>query len=235
MGCRLRQFNTAAIKDAVARGVADGTIIGATVMDEPYVSGGADGRANWGPGTMTKARVDSLCGEVKRLFPTLPAGAEHQHDKFEPTKGYRVCDFIVDQYDHRRGDITAFRDAGLAMARRDGHAVLCSLNVLDGGVQDRDGTFDCTGPGQAGPGTFSPNCRMTPEQVRAWGLTLGPVGCGLFMWRSDAAYLANTRESTGVQGRRSPNDDGARKGLSEILTNRLKSQPEGVTLPADFF
>ena len=43
-------------------GVADGTIIGSRVMDEPYVSGGATGGGNtWGPkGTMTKARVDTL-------------------------------------------------------------------------------------------------------------------------------------------------------------------------------
>jgi hypothetical protein len=189
---KLQTFNTPAIRDAVAKGVADGTIIGATVMDEPYVIGGADGGGNtWGPpGTMTKARVDSLCSELKQIFPTLPAGAEHQHDKFEPTKSYRVCDFIVDQYDHRRGDITAFRDAGVAMAARDGHAVLFSLNVLDGGVQDKDGTWDCTGTGQAGRGTFAPNCRMTPDQVRNWGLKLGPAGCGLFMWRTDGTYMS---------------------------------------------
>jgi hypothetical protein len=188
---KLQTFNTPAIRDAVAKGVADGTIIGATVMDEPYVIGGADGGGNtWGPpGTMTKARVDSLCSELKQIFPTLPAGAEHQHDKFEPTKSYRVCDFIVDQYDHRRGDITAFRDAGVAMAARDGHAVLFSLNVLDGGVQDKDGTWDCSGTGQAGRGTFAPNCRMTPDQVRNWGLKLGPAGCGLFMWRTDGTYM----------------------------------------------
>jgi hypothetical protein len=71
---KLARFNTPAIRSAIAEGVADGTILGASVMDEPHVSGGGDGNT-WGPrGTMTKARVDSLCGEVKRYFPTLPAG-----------------------------------------------------------------------------------------------------------------------------------------------------------------
>jgi hypothetical protein len=198
---RLNQFNTPAIRDAIARGVADGTIIGATVMDEPYVIGGADGGGNtWGPsGTMTKARVDSLCAEVKNRFPTLPAGTEHQHDKFEPTKSYRVCDFIVDQYDYRRGDINAFRDAGLAMAARDGHAVLFSINILDGGVQDKDGVWDCTGAGQAGRGTFAPNCRMPPAMVRTTGTTLGPVGCGLFMWRTDRVFMENPENQRAFQ------------------------------------
>ncbi len=187
----LATFNTATIRDAIAKGVADGTVIGATVMDEPYVSGAGDGNT-WGPkGTMTKARVDSLCVEVKRYFPTLPAGAEHQHQLFEPTKSYQTCDFIVDQYNAWMGSITTWRDAGLAMAARDHHAVLFSLNVLDGGVQDKDGTYDCSGAGQAGKGTYSPNCRMTATQLHDWGLALGPSGCGLLMWQYDGAYATN--------------------------------------------
>jgi hypothetical protein len=185
----LATFNTATIRQAIAGGVADGTIIGATVMDEPYVHGGGDGNT-WGPaGTMTKARVDSLCTEVKRYFPTLAAGVEHQHQLFEPTKSYRTCDFIVDQYNSYMGSVSTWRDAGLAMAARDHHAILFSMNVLNGGTQDKDGTWDCTGTG--GKGLYSPNCRMTATQVRDFGLALGPSGCGLFMWRYDDAFATN--------------------------------------------
>ncbi len=185
----LATFNTATIRDAIAKGVADGTIIGATVMDEPYVSGGGDGNT-WGPkGTMTKVKVDGLCAAVKQYFPTLAVGVEHQHQLFEQDKSYKVCDFIVDQYNAWMGPITTWRDAGLAMARRDGHAILFSLNVLDGGIQDRDGTYDCDGT--PGKGTFGLNCRMTAAQLRDWGLALGPSGCGLFMWRYDDAYATN--------------------------------------------
>jgi hypothetical protein len=187
---RLATFNTATIRDAIAKGVADGTIIGATVMDEPYVHGTGDGNT-WGPaGTMTKLRVDSLCGEVKRYFPTLPAGVEHQHQLFEPTKSYRVCDFIVDQYGSQYGSVSAWRDAGLAMAARDHHAILFSMNVLNGGTQDKDGTWDCTN-GSGGKGLYAPNCRMTPTQLRDFGSALGPRGCGLFMWRYDDAFATN--------------------------------------------
>jgi hypothetical protein len=185
---QLLTFNTPAIRDAVGKAVADGTVIGAIVMDEPYVSGGPEGGGNtWGPrGTMSKARVDSLCAAVHRIFPTLPAGVGHQHQLFEPTKRYRDCQFIVDQYESRYGDVTAWRDAGLAMARRDGHAVLFAFNVLNGGDQDRDGTWDCAGTG--GRGSHAPNCRMTADQVRRFGLALGPSGCGLLMWRYDRSF-----------------------------------------------
>jgi hypothetical protein len=194
---KMQTYNTSAIKTAVAAAVADGTIVGASVMDEPNVRGQGDGNT-WGPvGTMTKARVDSLCGYVKAMFPTLPAGVMAQHDAFEPTKGYRVCDFIIDQFSTRKGDVTAYRDAGLAMAARDHHAILFSLNVLSGGTQDKDGTWDCAGTG--GLGTFSPNCRMTAAQVQSYGLVLGPAGCGLNMWRWDSTFVSRTDNRAAFQ------------------------------------
>jgi hypothetical protein len=189
---RLNTFNTPAIRAAIAAGVADGTIIGNTVMDEPNVSGGGDGNT-WGPpGTMTKARVDSLCGYAKAMFPTLPSGVQHRYDIFEPTKSYRVCDFVTSQYSERVGNLTTFRDGALAMGRRDGYSVLFSLNILNGGTQDKDGVYDCSGPGQAGKGTYGSNCRMTADQLRQWGTTLGPAGCALLMWLYDADYIANS-------------------------------------------
>jgi hypothetical protein len=187
-------YNTSTIRQAVAQGVSDGTVIAANIMDEPYVFGGATGGGNtWGPkGTMTKARVDSLCGYVKTIFPTLPNGPEHQHQLFEPEKSYRVCDLYIDQYKAAYGSVTTWRDAGLQMAARDGHQVMFALNILDGGVQDKDGTYDCTGAGQGGKGTYSPNCRMTPDQVRDWGSLLGTAGCGgLYMWRYDDAFITD--------------------------------------------
>jgi hypothetical protein len=180
-------FDTPAIRDAIAAGVTDGTIIGNSVMDEPQQSG-TDIKA-WGPaGTMTKARVDSLCGYVKNIFPTLPVGVGHDHNIFEPSKSYFVCEFFMTQYAHRKGDINTWRDGGLALATRDGLEIIYSLNILDGGVQDRTGTYDCAGTG--GLGTHGLNCRMTADQVRQWGKLLGQVGCALFAWRYDAGYFA---------------------------------------------
>jgi hypothetical protein len=182
-------YNTPTIRQAIAAAVADGTIVGNSVMDEPHVHGTGDGNT-WGPaGTMTKERVDQMCSYAKAIFPTLPVGVAQRHGAFEPTKSYRVCEFIISSYGNRFGSVTAFRDEGLAMARRDGHAIIFAFNILNGGVQDREGTWDCIGTG--GKGTHEPNCRMTPAQVREAGMVLGPAGCALSMWRYDAAFMAN--------------------------------------------
>jgi hypothetical protein len=179
---RLQTFNTSAIRQAVAAAVADGTIIGANVMDEPF-------HPSWG-GTMTKVRVDSMCADYKAIFPTLPIGPTHDDDDFEPTKSYRVCDFITSQYRKAKGDVNTFRERGLALAQRDGHSIAFSMNIMDGGDKDLDGVWDCLGTG--GMGTYGNNCRMTAAQLKAFGLALLPAGCAALMWRYDDTFMANT-------------------------------------------
>jgi hypothetical protein len=74
------------------------------------------------------------------------------------------------------------------MAERDGLAVVFSMNLLNGGVQDKTGAWDC--PGTGGLGDRAPNCRMTPAQVRDFGLTLGPAGCAMLNWKYDSNFAA---------------------------------------------
>ena len=189
---RMDAYNTPAITSGISGAVADGTVIGNSVMDEPHVSGQGDGNT-WGPrGTMTKQRVDEMCAYVKRMFPTLPVGVVHPHLAFEPDNSYRVCDFLVDQYSWRQGDVTRFRDEGLAQARRDGIAIAFSINILNGGIQaKRRGPWDCSADITEGRGTHKPNCRMTAAQVREWGVLLGSAGCAFVLWRYDDVYMAN--------------------------------------------
>jgi hypothetical protein len=192
-------YNTPSIQDAVAEGVADGTVIGNAVMDEPQQSdrASADPSKSWGPaGTMTKARVDGLCGYVKAIFPTLPVGVGHDPAAFEPDSSYRVCEFLLAQLADRKGSVTAWRDVGLALTARDGMAIIFSMNLLNGGAQDKTGAWDC--PGTGGLGTREPNCRMTPEQVRDWGKVLGRAGCALLSWRYDAAFLAKPENQSAI-------------------------------------
>jgi hypothetical protein len=189
---KMDDYNTPSIKAAVAAAVADGTIIGNSVMDEPHVSGRGDGNT-WGPrGTMTKERVDQMCAYVKEMFPTLPVGVVHPPKAFEPAHSYRVCEFLVDQYSWRHGDVAQFRDDGLALARRDGIAIVFGMNILNGGIQARGhGSWDCSLTNTGGRGTHEPNCRMTPEEVRDWGRLLGAAGCALVLWQYDDAFMAN--------------------------------------------
>jgi hypothetical protein len=177
---KMDTYNTPAIKAAVAAGVADGTIIGNSVMDEPHNHWFAN---TWGPeGTMNKARVDGMCAYVKNIFPTLPVGVVHDFTVLEPEKNYQNCEFLLTQYRQSKGDVVAYRNAALAFGRRSGVSIIFALNVLHGGPA----SASCPKYGDDPNGML---CPMTPEQVRSWGLTLGEAGCALNMWRFEAAYF----------------------------------------------
>lgn len=176
---KMDSYNTPAIRAAVAEAVADGTIIGNSVMDEP---GNVSPTKGWGPeGYMTKARVDGLCQYVQEMFPTLPVGVVHDHRVLEPEKNYQHCDFVVSQYRLSKGPVNDFRDGGVAFAKRSGISIAFSLNILHGGTP---GT-DCEKYGDDPRGTL---CPMSADQVKDWGVVLGSAGCMLNMWRYERAY-----------------------------------------------
>ena len=178
------RYDTGDIKAAVAEGVADGTIVGNSVMDEPQNTS-ADN--SWGPpGTMSKPRVDEMCGYAKSIFPTLPVGVVHDHRMLDPGKNYTVCEFVLSQYREAKGPVTAFRDGGVAFAARSGVAIAFSLNILDGGTR----MSGCPAPATGGPGTYGSNCRMTPAQILEFGRVLGPAGCAFSLWRYDSRFMA---------------------------------------------
>ena len=181
---RMDEYNTPAIRRAVAEGVGSGAVIGNSVMDEPNNTSPDN---SWGPkGTMTKARVDSMCAYAKAIFPTLPVGVVHDYRAFDPKNTYSVCDFVISQYTEGRGSVTAYRDGGLEFARRNGIAIAFSINILDGGTRVKD----CPVPETGGRGTFAANCRMRPDQIREYGLVLGPAGCAFTMWRFEPAFMS---------------------------------------------
>lgn len=195
---KLRQdrFNTAAIKSAIAAGVSDGTVLGAKMLDEPEHSA-------WGTG-MSKPVVDQMAAYTKGLFPTLPVGVSHGPPGFRwrTSETYKKLDWISYQYNWSfrdpnynviQGNVVSWRTAVLAQAAKDSVAASFSLNVLDGGTRV-DG---CPVPATGGPGTFSINCRMTSEQIKAFGLALYPHGrCVALMWRYDGAFMAKTANQT---------------------------------------
>jgi hypothetical protein len=178
---RIDQYNKAPIRDAIAAGVADGTVLGNSLMDEPE-------RKDWG-GDMTKARLDSMAAYAKAYFPTLPMGPTHGPNGYylwRPNERYRVVDFVTNQYNYwvTNGNVAAWRDKVLAQAKLDGIGVAFSMNILGGGQNaPRDGTWSCPTGTSAGRGTQEPNCRMTASQIRDWGEALGPAGCAMLMWR----------------------------------------------------
>ena len=183
---RMNTFKTSTIKNAVAAGVADGTIIGNTIMDEPETK-------QWG-GVMTKPLLDNMATYVKDIFPTLPVGVNHGGPgyKWRTWERYQVVDYTLNQYmwQTTSGNITAWRDAVIDRARTEGVTPAFSLNLLNGGVPDNSGTWDCAGTG--GKGTRDRKCRMTADQVSKYGKAVGPSGCFMLMWRYDDAFMAKS-------------------------------------------
>lgn len=175
------------LKQVVADAVADGTIVGNTLIDEPETK-------QWGT-NLTKSMVDQMATYAKNIFPTLPVGVNHGPPGYtwRSTERYKKVDYAVYQYAHwvTAGDVAAWKAAVLAQARRDGVKTGMSLNILNGGAQDRDGTYDCSGGDQGGLGTKSPNCRMTPDQLQSWGEALTPDACVMLMWQYDASYMSD--------------------------------------------
>ncbi len=185
------------IQAAIERGLAEGTIIGASVLDEPK-------RTVWG-GVLDKAMVDEMCSYVKGMYPTMAVGVVVVH-WWRQEERYRVCDFIVTQYGWSqpprgwgtpggRGDVVSWREEALRQAKHDGIAIAFSMNVLNGGEELDDCVLSKTG----GPGTYKRHCRMTPKQVREFGMALATAGCAMFMWRFDDRFMADPANVKAVE------------------------------------
>jgi hypothetical protein len=183
---RMNYFNTSAIKKAIAAGVSDGTIVGNQLIDEPET------RA-WG-GNISKSMIDEMAAYAKAMFPSLPQGINVGPPGYQWRTGERFykLDFVRYQYAWyiTDGNVAKWRDAVLSRARTDGVAAAFSVNVLDGGVPDRNGSWDCGGTG--GKGTYYPKCRMTSDQVRSYGKTLVASGCYATLWRFDREYMSKS-------------------------------------------
>ncbi len=182
----MNTYNRATLKTAVAAAVSDGTIIANQLIDEPETS-------QWG-NVLTKPMIDQMALYVKSIFPTLPVGLNHGPPGYtwRSSERYTKLDYVLYQYNHwfTSGDLISWRDAVLAQARRDGVKAALSLNVLNGGRQDRDGVWDCTGPDQGGLGRRFPNCAMTTDQIRTWGKALTPHACFMMVWQYDKTYMS---------------------------------------------
>jgi hypothetical protein len=183
---RMNTFKTQTIQNAVAAAVADGTIIGNKLLDEPETP-------KWG-GVMTKPLLDYMATYVKNIFPTLPVGINMGAPGYtwRTWERFKVVDYVLMQYQwsNNQGNIGSWRDKVLAWSRTEGVTPFFSLNILDGGVVDNVGTWDCAGTG--GKGTLVHRCRMTADQVRTWGRAVGPYGCAMLMWQYDAAFMAKS-------------------------------------------
>ncbi len=162
----LARYGTPVLRAALEAGVADGTILGYSMMDEPP-------HPSWG-GVLTKATVDTMAAYCKSLFPFLPCGVVVDH-AWRPAERYKQVEFIITQTWMETLSPAAFRDSAVAMARRDGVALVLSMNLF--GARQTPGCEPRRN-----------QCLMRPEEVREWGraFLIEPYACAVLMWHYEA-------------------------------------------------
>jgi hypothetical protein len=192
---KMNTYNTSTIKNAVAAGVADGTILGNSLIDEPET-------VRWG-GNITKPILDQMATYAKAMFPTLPMGVNHTtlYATWRTSERYYKVDYIYSpplawNTLQLGSSISAWRDKVLARASTDGVQIVWGLNPLGGGYRDNDndGKWECPLTTTQGQGSYYPLCRMTANQLRDWGRTLiaATSGCLMLLWQYDKTYMSRT-------------------------------------------
>jgi hypothetical protein len=157
---------------SLASYIADGTLIGHYMLDEP------NDRANWGGTLVSRATLDEMARYSKSLFPTLPT-VVRTTPKYLSGYNYRYLDAGWAQYHSRFRDPRAWLAMQVRDARAAGLALVVGMNHLAGGLPGGVRGF--------WPGSYA----MTATQLRNWGSALlaDPYACAFLGWKYNATYL----------------------------------------------
>jgi hypothetical protein len=152
--------------------IADGTVLGHFIMDEPTDPN------NWNGHQVSPAEIEAMAEYSKQIWPDMPAVIRAWPWYL---KGYtfKYLDAAWAQYHERFGDIGKFINDNVRDAKASGLELVLGLNVLAGG-------------GDKGlPGYYFTKKSMSADQVRQWGSALldQPYGCAFFMFRYDKNYF----------------------------------------------
>jgi hypothetical protein len=152
--------------------IADGTIIGHFLMDEP------NDRRNWSGHQVSQADIAEMARYSKEVWPSMVTMIRAFPDFLEGHE-YPHLDAIRVQYASRFGPIDSFMNAQVQGAKALGLALVGGLNVLNGGS------------GESGiPGTREGTHAMSADEIRVWGgrWLAEPYICAFLMYYYDSAY-----------------------------------------------
>jgi hypothetical protein len=153
--------------------IADGTLMGHFLMDEP------NDPSNWFGHTVSLSDIDEMARYSKEIWPDLPA-IIRGWPWFLKGYDYKYLDAAWAQYHVRFGSIDDFIATNVRDAKASGLSLVVGLNVLAGGGKD-----------EGIPGYHKDKYAMTASQVRTWGNALldQPYACAFFMFRFNADYF----------------------------------------------
>jgi len=158
--------------------IADGTIVGHFLIDEP-------GRASkWGGKIIPQSTVEAMAQYSKQIWPgmTTMVRVVPSWLKSAPVT-YTSLDAAWAQYAAVKGSIGPWIAAEVAAAKSLGLGLAVGLNVLDGG----NGSSKI-------PGWSAGKYAMSASELRTYGSTLlnQSYSCGFFMWMHDATYYGRS-------------------------------------------
>lgn len=186
--------NTPAIKAAIAGAVADGTIPGCSLIDEPL-------NQRWGTTfqTDTKAKLDVMAAFAHSIHPTLPVGPTIQWFHLEERPGtLQEVDFIISQWTANKfpGTLAGYRTGGDAQATAEGCRIVYSINILNYVSAGSDGVC---GTDTGGNGTRPGICRITAAQLQNDAIYLGASSRGVItLWKYDSNFFGRSDNRTAL-------------------------------------
>jgi hypothetical protein len=158
--------------------IADGTVIGFLLLDEP------EDPSNWGGKTISPATVEEMARYSKQLWPDLTTFVRAKAVYLASTgMKFKYLDAGWAMYQSWQGDVSTWIKGQIAAAKRADIGIIVGLNVLNGGTS-----------ASGIRGTKGNFWAMSASQLRSWGSILmkEPYACGFFNWKYQASYNARS-------------------------------------------
>jgi hypothetical protein len=154
--------------------IADGTIIGHFIMDEP------SDPSNWNGKRVTPAEVDEMARYSKEIWPTM-ATIVRGWPAYLAGYQFQYLDAAWAQYHSRFGPIDEFIANNVRDAQASGLGLVAGLNILNGGTSS-----------SGIPGTKPGKYAMSATELRTWGNALlsEPYLCAFIIWRYEPGYFS---------------------------------------------
>jgi hypothetical protein len=155
--------------------IADGTLMGHFIMDEP------SDPSNWNGHVVSLADIEEMARYSKEIWPDLPAIIRAWPD-YVDGYNFHYLDAVWAQYHSRFGSLDDFIAKNVRLAKDNNLALVMGLNVVAGG----------TDPSMKG--YHNDRLAMTAAQVRQWGDRImdEPYICAFFMFRYYPDYFGRS-------------------------------------------
>lgn len=157
--------------------IADGTIVGHFLIDEPHRA------ARWGGQAISAATLEAMAAYSKQLWPGMITLVGEEPTWLSGPTTFRALDAGWAQYTSGKGDAAAWVAKETAAARNKGLGLAVGINVLDGG-NGSSGIRGLTGGKWA----------MGAAEIRKYGSALldQSYACAFFNWMYDGSYYGRS-------------------------------------------